>query len=80
MRDAGALAHELREAGFAADIPVAVVQRVSCPEQRHVITRLDRMAADIADAGLSSPAVIVIGHAVSLADAGAMPAPASLAA
>ncbi|ARP80610.1 uroporphyrinogen-III C-methyltransferase [Bordetella genomosp. 8] len=66
MRDAGTLARELREAGFAADMPVAVAQRVSCPEQRHIVTRLDRMAADIADAGMASPAVIVIGQAVAL--------------
>ncbi|CAM3715717.1 uroporphyrinogen-III C-methyltransferase [Bordetella bronchialis] len=69
MRDAGALARELREAGFAADIPVAVAHRVSCPGQRHIVTRLDRMAADIANSGLSSPSVIVIGPAVSLIDA-----------
>ncbi|CAM3532181.1 uroporphyrinogen-III C-methyltransferase [Bordetella sputigena] len=69
MRDAGTLARELREAGFAADIPVAVAHRVSCPEQRHIVTRLDRMAEDIAEAGMASPAVIVVGHAVSLIDA-----------
>lgn len=66
MRDAGALSRELREAGFAPDTPVAVAHRVSCPEQRHIVTRLDRMAADIADAGLSSPCVIVIGQAVAM--------------
>ncbi|AOB30427.1 uroporphyrin-III methyltransferase [Bordetella sp. H567] len=71
MRDAGTLERELREAGYAADVPVAVAHRVSCPDQRHIVTRLDRMAADIADAGLSSPAVIVIGPAVSLMEAAA---------
>lgn len=74
MRDADTLARELQEAGFAADTPVAVAHRVSCPEQRHIVTRLDRMAADIVQAGLSSPAVIVIGPAVSLIDAAAQPA------
>jgi uroporphyrin-III C-methyltransferase len=69
MRGAAALAQELQEAGFDARTPVAVAHRVSCPEQRHIVSTLHRMAADIADAGLSSPSVIVIGQAVSLIDA-----------
>jgi uroporphyrin-III C-methyltransferase len=71
MRDAATLSRELQEAGFAARTPVAVVHRVSCPEQRHIVSRLDSMAADIAGAGLSSPSVIVIGEAVALIDAAA---------
>ncbi|WP_086072890.1 uroporphyrinogen-III C-methyltransferase [Bordetella genomosp. 9] len=65
MRDSDGLMRELLDAGFAADTPVAVVHRVSCAAQRHVVSRLDRMAADIAAAGLRSPSVIVIGAAVS---------------
>jgi uroporphyrin-III C-methyltransferase len=80
MRDAAMLARELQEAGFAGRTPVAIVHRVSCPEQRHVVSRIDGMAADIARAGLSSPAVIVIGEVVTLIDAAARGASMSRAA
>jgi uroporphyrin-III C-methyltransferase len=80
MRDAGALARELQDAGFAPRTPVAVVHRVSCPEQRHIVSRLDKMAADIATARLSSPSVIVIGEVAALIDAGTRPDTMSLAA
>jgi uroporphyrin-III C-methyltransferase len=80
MRDADGLAKELQEAGFAPSTPVAVVHRVSCPDQRHIVSTLARMAADIADAGLASPSVIVIGQAVSLIDAARDPLAMTLAA
>jgi uroporphyrin-III C-methyltransferase len=44
------------------------------------VSRIDEMAADIARAGLSSPAVIVIGEAVTLIDAAARGASMSRAA
>jgi uroporphyrin-III C-methyltransferase len=66
MREAAALALELQQAGFAAATPVAVVHRVSCPDQRHIVSTLATMAVDIAAARLASPAVIVLGEAVGL--------------
>ncbi|WP_370643067.1 uroporphyrinogen-III C-methyltransferase [Bordetella sp. LUAb4] len=75
MNDAESLARECVAAGFAADLPVAVVHRVSCPDQRHVVTTLGEMAAAIARAGLQSPAVIVLGEVVALMET--MRAPAS---
>jgi uroporphyrin-III C-methyltransferase len=66
MRDAATLARELQDAGFAAATPVAVVHRVSCPDQRHIVTTLAGMDADITAAGLASPSVIVLGEVVAL--------------
>jgi uroporphyrin-III C-methyltransferase len=41
---------------------VAVIQHASLPQQRHIATTLGKPAQlDIADAGLASPAVIVVG-------------------
>lgn len=80
MRDADGLAKELQETGFAPSTPVAVVHRVSCLNQRHIVSTLARMAADIADAGLASPSVIVVGQAVSLIDAARGPLAMTLAA
>ncbi|MES2534019.1 MAG: uroporphyrinogen-III C-methyltransferase [Pseudomonadota bacterium] len=47
--------------GLPASTPVAVVQHASLPHQRHTVTTLGRLQQDIADAGLASPAVIVVG-------------------
>src|SRR5690606_37613505 len=40
MSNAAGLMNELLAAGFAAALPVAVVHRVSCPDQRHIVTTL----------------------------------------
>jgi uroporphyrin-III C-methyltransferase len=67
MSNAARLTNELLEAGFAATLPVAVVHRVSCPDQRHIVTTLQDMARDIDHTGLASPAVIVLGEVAALA-------------
>ncbi|AHG63045.1 uroporphyrinogen-III C-methyltransferase [Advenella mimigardefordensis] len=59
------LQRDLLQAGFAADLPVAVVERVSCRNERTIYTTLDTMSADICAAGLSSPALLIIGRAVA---------------
>lgn len=61
------LTQELLDAGYAATLPVAVVHRVSCPDQRHIVTTLQDMPRDIECAGLASPAVIVLGEVAALA-------------
>ena len=48
--------------GLPGDTPVAVIQHASLPQQRHVVTTLARLHAAIADAGLASPSVIVVGE------------------
>lgn len=62
MGVAGA-AHIERELlqGLPGRTPVAVIQHASLPQQRHIATTLDRLSRDMADAGLASPAVIVVG-------------------
>ncbi len=65
MRHPDALTAELLQAGFAPSLPVAIVQRVSCPEQRHAVTTLAQLAATAQAHGLASPAVIVLGEAVA---------------
>ncbi|MFC4278669.1 uroporphyrinogen-III C-methyltransferase [Achromobacter aloeverae] len=76
MSDAGSLARECMAAGFAPTLPVAVVHRVSCPYQRHIVTTLAVMAEAIARTGLESPAVIVMGEVVTLMAAAHLPADA----
>jgi uroporphyrin-III C-methyltransferase len=76
MHDPARLAAELLRAGFAADLPVAIVHRVSCPDQRACASTLADMAAAIERDGLASPSVIELGEAVAHA-AGLAAAPLS---
>ena len=57
----------LRDAGMAAPMPVAVVLNGTLPAQRSVVSRLDQVAADVASAGLASPALVVVGEVVKFA-------------
>jgi uroporphyrin-III C-methyltransferase len=59
--------------GLPGDTPVAVIQHASLPQQRHIATTLDRLQASIAEAGLSSPAVIVVGDVLRGLAAAALP-------
>lgn len=45
--------------------PAAVVQWAGTPSERRWLGRLDNMAIDAVQAGLSSPAVILVGNAIS---------------
>ena len=65
----------LRGAGMAASMPVAVVQNGTLPTQRSVVSRLDQVAADVASAGLTSPALVVVGEVVRFAQCVAMQEP-----
>ena len=60
------IAKRLIAAGRPADTPVAAVEWGTLPRQRTVTAKLDTIAAAISDAGLSSPALIVVGDVVGL--------------
>ena len=51
-------------AGLPGDTPVAVIQHASLPQQKHAVTRLDKLAATIAAEALASPSIIVVGDVV----------------
>lgn len=63
VRSAAHLQAELLT-GLPADMPVAIVQRASLPDQRHAVTTLGELAATIEREGLASPSVIVVGDVV----------------
>ena len=50
--------------GLPAATPVAVIQHASLPQQRHALTTLGALVECIADTGLGSPSVIVVGDVV----------------
>jgi len=62
--------------GLPAGTPVAVIQHASLPQQRHVATTLGRLQRGIAEAGLASPAVIVVGDVLRGLAAAGLPADA----
>lgn len=47
--------------GLPAATPAAVVQQASLPQQRHVVTTLGQLPQAIADHGLGSPSIIIVG-------------------
>ncbi|HXE49903.1 MAG TPA: uroporphyrinogen-III C-methyltransferase [Ramlibacter sp.] len=51
--------------GLPASTPVAVIQRVSLPDQRQAVTTLGELHATIAREQLASPSVIVVGDVIS---------------
>ena len=62
--------------GLPAITPVAVVQNASLPSQRHLLTTLQHLHRDLAQAQLASPSVIVVGDVLQgLAAAAADQAP-----
>ena len=66
------IATELMRAGMPADMPVAIVERASCPDGSTTVTTLVALAAAVAAASIRSPAILVIGEVASRAvDSGA---------
>jgi uroporphyrin-III C-methyltransferase/precorrin-2 dehydrogenase/sirohydrochlorin ferrochelatase len=67
------IADRLRAAGAAEDYPVAVVERATLPEQRVLRGTLSTIA-DIANAaGVTPPALLVVGEVAAFAGADALP-------
>lgn len=62
----GRIATALQAGGRAASTPVAVVQWASTPRQRTVVATLSTIGRRVAEAGVSSPAVIVVGDVAAL--------------
>jgi len=61
------LAHHIQQQllqGLPADTPVAIVQHVSLPQQRQVVTRLDALSQTLFERQLGSPSIIVVGDVI----------------
>lgn len=67
----------LRAHGLPGETPVLAVSEGTTPRERRLLTRLDAVAADIAEAGLAAPTLFIIGAVAGLAD-GAEPAFAAM--
>ena len=60
---------ELRDAGMRATMPIAVIQNATRHDQQAIVTTLHQLAADILNAGIGSPAIMIVGETVRYANA-----------
>lgn len=52
--------------GLPGSLPVMAVAQATTPRERRLVSRLDRIAHDLAAANLQAPVLFVVGHVVSL--------------
>ena len=67
MKHLAAIVSELIAAGYAADTPVAAIQQGTLPQQQQVVSTLRMLPLAVQQQGLTSPAIIVVGDVVRLA-------------
>jgi uroporphyrin-III C-methyltransferase len=60
------IATRLLANGLPPDLPVLAMASVTTPRERRLVSCLDAIAGDIAEAGMEAPVLFVIGHVVSL--------------
>jgi uroporphyrin-III C-methyltransferase len=63
------IAGALTANGASPELPVAVIQSATTPEQRVLVSTLGRVGADVAAGGYGSPSIIAIGEMVRLREA-----------
>jgi len=68
MRNVEQIVEGLARGGLAPETPAAVIVAATTPEQRIVISRLDRLAGDVRKLGFALPGLIVVGEIVAVRD------------
>ncbi|HED18089.1 MAG TPA: uroporphyrinogen-III C-methyltransferase [Gammaproteobacteria bacterium] len=59
---------DLVDAGRSADTPAAVIERGTTPRQRHIVTTLGELPQVVEQQTILSPAILIIGPVVTLAE------------
>lgn len=67
---------ELLSGGYPQDTPVAVVEKVSWPEERIIRGTLATIAAQVKEAGITKTAIIAVGEVLASSANGGSPPPA----
>lgn len=62
----GQIAMGLMTENLPGSTPVLAVGRATTPDERRLVSRLDRIAADVREVGLTAPTLFFIGKVVSL--------------
>jgi uroporphyrin-III C-methyltransferase len=65
----GEIRQQLLEGGMSDDMPVAMIENASLPQQRECRSSLSRMQDDAQDFALKSPAILVIGRVIQATQA-----------
>jgi uroporphyrin-III C-methyltransferase len=73
LSNAAVIARRLIAAGRAASTPALIVENASLAGEQRVVAPLDRIGE--AAEGLSGPAILIVGEAMALAQAGSAPSP-----
>ncbi|KAF3004161.1 hypothetical protein E8E13_005471 [Curvularia kusanoi] len=58
-----ALIQSLVAKGYPADLPVAVLERASCPDQRVIRTTIEHVCAAVEEEGSRPPGLLIVGNA-----------------
>ncbi|MCD8355522.1 MAG: uroporphyrinogen-III C-methyltransferase [Clostridia bacterium] len=58
----------LMQAGMSADMPAAMIERGTLPEQRKLVANVGTLAQKMREAGISSPAILIVGSVCSLSN------------
>jgi len=66
LQNLGRISAALLAGGLAAETPAAVIVAATMPGERILVSTLDRVAADAAREKLGAPALLVVGHIVSM--------------
>jgi uroporphyrin-III C-methyltransferase len=72
MKNLPDIVRGLLEGGMANEMPAAIIQQGTLVEQKQVVTTLAALPMASHQAGMASPALIVIGEVVSLAQSDAL--------
>jgi uroporphyrin-III C-methyltransferase len=67
VRRLAEITRALLAAGMSPATPAAAIQNGTLPEQLNVVSTLGRVARDVVERGIGSPAIVVIGDVVALA-------------
>lgn len=62
------LSRNLVDHGLDRFTPVAIVERGTTPDQRRIITNLEKLVTTVHEKEVTSPALVIIGKVVDLAD------------
>lgn len=68
MANLGDIAARLIDGGLDPATPSAAVENGTLPDQRVIVSPLSDLARAVADAGIASPATVVVGDVVELSD------------
>lgn len=68
MSNLGHIVQQLIANGLPADIPAAAIQNGTLPSQRQVVTTLEQLESMVVAEKMTSPAIVIIGEVVRLAE------------